>query len=236
MKTLLNIGLGLAILTHSYADKNQAKFRPLFDGVTLGGWQAFPASTTSAWSVEDGVIHGESNGGPESYLGYSKEAFGDFELKLEYRFLSEEANSGVQVRSKLPDEKSSRMRGYHVDFGHVGIGHKVLGAWDWHGSPRGDTLVNRGKTVTFSKDGKKTVTDLSGETLKPSDVHKEDWNEVHIIAKGERMHFTINGKKASEVIDQDPKQWIRQGHIGFQLHSGDEMIVQFRNIQIKTQQ
>ncbi len=210
----------------------ESTFQPIFDGKTLTGWKAFPEETSIAWSIQDGLIHGKSNGGPESYLAFTQTAFSNFELKLEYRFLSEEANSGVQVRSHLPDERSERLRGYHADFGHVGIGHKVLGAWDWHGSKRGDTLVNRGYRATFGVNGERTLTKLE-ETLEPADVKKKDWNEVHIVAKDDRLYFSINGKLASEVIDYDPKELIRKGYIGFQLHSGDEMIVQFRNIKIK---
>ena len=213
-------------------DDDAKEFSPIFDGKTLEGWKALPEKTASAWKVKDGVIHGQGEGGGESYLTYTKEELGDFELKLDYRFLSEEANSGVQVRSRLPDERSERLRGYHVDFGHVGIGHKVLGAWDWHGSSRGDTLVNRGLSVTIDKEGKKTTTKLK-DALTPKDVKKQDWNEVHIVAKGDTMYFKINGKMASQVIDHDPKELIRKGYIGFQLHSGDEMIVQFRNIRVK---
>ena len=207
-------------------------FSPIFDGNSLKGWKALPESTAAAWKVKDGVVHGASNGGAESYLTYVKEELGDFELKLEYRFLSKEANSGVQIRSKLPDERSDRLRGYHVDFGHVGIGHKVLGAWDWHGSSRGDTLVNRGLSVTIDTEGKKTTTELEN-ALTPGDVKKQDWNEVHIVAKGDTMYFKINGKMASRVIDHDPKELIRKGYIGFQLHGGDKMIVQFRKIRVK---
>ena len=100
----------------------ESTFQPIFDGKTLTGWKAFPEETSTAWSIQDGLIQGESNGGPESYLAFTQTAFSNFELKLEYRFLSEEANSGVQVRSHLPDERSERLRGYHADFGHVGIG------------------------------------------------------------------------------------------------------------------
>ncbi|MFT5190717.1 MAG: hypothetical protein ACI9DF_002191 [Verrucomicrobiales bacterium] len=228
MRCLL-ISVSALLMGHA----EETGFKPIFDGKSLAGWEAFPGETSTAWSVKAGVIHGASDGGPESYLGYTSAQFADFELKLEYRFLSEEANSGVQVRSMLPDEKSKRLRGYHVDFGHVGIGHKVLGAWDWHGSRRGDTLVNRGQSATFDKEGKRTLTDLK-DTVKPSDVKKQDWNEVHIVAKGERMYFKINGKLASEVIDHDPKEMISKGYFGFQLHSGDEMIVEFRNIRVKT--
>ena len=229
---VLLLGLGAPVIV-MLGNTEDSDFTPIFDGVSLAGWEAIPAETSTAWTVKDGVIHGENLGGGESYLTYTKAQFGDFELKLEYRFLSQEANSGVQVRSKLPDEKSKRLRGYHADFGHVGIGHKVLGAWDWHGSSRGDTLVNRGKKVTIDREGKKTLTDLDN-ALKPSDVKKRDWNEVHIVAKGDRLFFTINGKIASEVIDNDPKELIRRGYIGFQLHGGDDMIVQFKRIRVKT--
>jgi hypothetical protein len=232
MKRYLLLSVASVAFLSLLHSQEEADFISIFDGKTLEGWEAFPAKTSTGWTVKDGLIHGQSDGGPESYLGYTREEFGDFELKLEYRFLSDEANSGVQVRSRLPDEKSKRLRGYHVDFGHVGIGHKVLGAWDWHGSSRGDTLVNRGFSATFDKEGNRKITKIEG-TLTPADVKKKDWNEVHIVAKGDRMFFKINGKMASEVIDRDPKELIRKGYIGFQLHSGDDMIVQFRNIRVK---
>ena len=66
---------------------------------------------------------------------------GDFELKFSYKFISDEGNTGVEVRSHPVKGKASRLHGYHADIGHVGIGDKVLGAWDFHENNRGDYLA-----------------------------------------------------------------------------------------------
>ncbi len=58
-------------LKRSVLAEEERGFTPVFDGKTLVGWEAFPSSTASAWTVKDGVIHGEGNGGSESYLGRS---------------------------------------------------------------------------------------------------------------------------------------------------------------------
>ena len=44
---------------------------------------------------------------------------------------------------------------------------------------------------------------------------------------------TINGKIASEVIDDEKAKRLDKGFIGFQLHSGDKMVIAFKDISVK---
>ena len=124
------------------------------------------------------------------------------------------------------------MHGYHADIGHIGIGDKVLGAWDFHENNRGDYLAKRGHRVTINENGKKEIEEIDG-AFEPSDAKEGDWNKVVVYAKGNRLWFTINGKIASEVIDNEEAKRLDKGYIGFQLHGGDKMVVAFKDISVK---
>lgn len=219
----------LSVLLLAQPTFAEVGFKTIFDGSSLDGWKCRPESNASHWSVADGKIVGKGIG-KESYLMFQEE-LGDFELKFKYRLLTE-GNTGVEVRGNPVAGKPSRLHGYHADIGHVGIGDKVLGAWDFHENNRGDYLAKRGEIVTIQSDGKMVRKKIDG-AMKLTDVRKHDWNEVHLLAKGNRLWFTINGKTASEVIDNEPAKRLDRGFIGFQLHGGDTMEVEFKDIQLK---
>ena len=60
-----------------------------------------------------------------------------------------------------------------------------------------------------------------------------DWNEYKIIAKGNHLQHFINGKQTIDVIDEDPAA-AKSGVIAFQIHKGPPMMVQFKDIVLKT--
>ncbi len=84
----------------------------------------------------------------------------------------------------------------------------------------------------IAADGKKTVTKLS-DALEAKHVKRRGWNDVHVVVKGYRMFFTINGRTASEVIDNEKAKRIAKGIIGLQLHGGPPMEIEFRKIELK---
>ena len=202
----------------------------IFDGKTLDGWNCRPSSQSNNWSVEKGQIIGRGKG-QESYLMFNDQ-LGDFELRFSYKLISDEGNTGVEVRSHPVKGKASRLHGYHADIGHIGIGDKVLGAWDFHENNRGDYLAKRGHKVTINENGKKEIEEIDG-AFEPSDAKEGDWNKVVVYAKGNRLWFTINGKIASEVIDNEKAKRLDKGYISFQLHGGDKMVVAFKDISVK---
>lgn len=206
-----------------------AEFESIFDGETLNGWKCRPASGAHYWSVSDGKIVGKGIG-HESYLMF-KEELGNFELKFRYRLVTD-GNTGVEVRGRPVAGKASRLHGYHADIGHVGIGEQVLGAWDFHEDNRGDYLAKRGERVLIQEDGKK-IREKIDDALDVSDLKKGDWNQVHVFANENKLWFTINGKIASEVVDNETAKRLDSGYIGFQLHGGDKMEVEFKDIKLK---
>lgn len=204
-------------------------FVSIFDGASLEGWSCRPESQSVDWSVRDGSIVG-SGQGKESYLLFG-EQLGDFELKFQYR-LRGKGNTGVEVRGQPVEGKPSRLHGYHADIGHVGIGDQVLGAWDFHENNRGSYLAKRGERVTIQQDGTKQRERIEG-AVEPGDIERGGWNHVHVVAKANRLWFTINGKIASEVIDLEEAKRLEKGLIGLQLHGGDTMEVEFRDLKLK---
>src|SRR5262249_21135075 len=82
-------------------------FVPLFDGKTLNGWDR----DEGLWKVEEGMIVGDSAGIERNEFLATKKSYGDFELRLEFRLLKGNGNSGVQFRSnRIPE--SSEVSGY----------------------------------------------------------------------------------------------------------------------------
>ena len=212
------------------APADPSDFAPIFNGQNLDGWRVIPPDQESAWSVRGGLLVGSSDG-KGSDLIWNGGDLGDFESKLSYRFRTE-GNSGIHIRGLLGESSTHRVKGYHADFGHAGIGPRVLGSWDFHGAPRGDYLVARGSRVVIDEQGKKHVTEIDG-ALTSSDVHRQAWNEVHVVVNGRRMYFSINGRRASEVVDNEGAQRIERGVIGLQLHGGPPMTIEFRDILLK---
>lgn len=196
---------------------------------TLQGWKAIPESTLSDWSIKDGILTGKGSANRLAYLIWD-EKLEDFELTLEYR-LKTKGNTGIELRSH-PDPSGKRpLEGYHADFGHVGIGPNVLGAWDFHFAKRKEPPCPRGKRLVIGPDQKMTYTDIEDAvTLK--DIKKRDWNQVHVLAKGNHLQFYLNGKLASEFVDNAKVGYLKSGWLGVQLHDKG-MIVEFRNVRLK---
>lgn len=206
-------------------------FKPIFDGKTLTGWDGNPR----LWRVEDGAIVGETTADKRTkkntLLIWRGGRPGDFVLKL--RFILTNHNSGVQYRSREEPEKWGRwvLRGYQADIAakntpHTGIFYEEGG--------RG-ILAKRGERIVIGDDHKPRVLGKTGEfdeltaTLRP-----DDWNDYEIVAKGNHLKHIINGRVMSNVIDNDAKKRSMSGLLGFQLHAGPPMKVQFRDIRIKT--
>jgi 3-keto-disaccharide hydrolase len=56
---------------------------------------------------------------------------------------------------------------------------------------------------------------------------------VHLIARGNTIVQVLNGAVTSMVIDDDTKNRALGGLIGFQMHVGNPMRVEFRNVWLK---
>jgi Domain of Unknown Function (DUF1080) len=73
----------------------------------------------------------------------------------------------------------------------------------------------------------------SGEELKNL-IKSGDWNDLHIIARGNTLIQMINGRVMSMLIDDDTANRKMEGLLGIQVHRGPAMKIEVRDIRLKT--
>jgi len=190
------------------AEEQQAGYVLLFNGKDLSGWTGDPR----LWKVENGVLVGTTDQTPiqeNTFLIYEK-PFSDFDLRAEVKLRNH--NSGIQFRSTVQPGPGWIVGGYQADFSDAG----ERSAW-------GNFHEERGRKRTVMKTPDEGW--QKGRTL----YHKGDWNEIEVRAEGERMRIWLNGSMTIDLTDDKAKS----GLIALQLHSGQPMRVEFRNIRIK---
>ena len=94
----------------------------------------------------------------------------------------------------------------------------------------------RGQSVYLPDGGRPTVVGTlqrSADELRAV-IKPNDWNQLHLVARGPVIMQMLNGAVTSIVVDEDAKNRKLSGLIGFQLHVGNPMKVEFRNVRLKT--
>lgn len=200
-------------------------FVRIFDGKTLDGWEG-----TDRWKVEKGTIVAQTTAEnplrQNTFLIWRGGKPADFELKLEYRITG--GNSGIQYRSAELENSDFAMSGYQSDIDanlrYTGMIYEERGRGFL--APR--SQVNyRGPSVSGTLASLGTSDELR-EVLKTN-----DWNEIHIIARGNTLIQIYNGRMMSMLIDDDIAGRAMEGLIGLQVHTGEPMKIEFRNIRLK---
>jgi hypothetical protein len=144
-------------------------FLPLFDGKTLQGWTVLN-STPPTFSVKDGLLRVEGNSG---WLR-SERQYSDFELRVEFRFLTDNADSGIFVRA-VGD--SIFLRGWPGNSYQIqtrdatrnqGTNPILIGNIYRHGNPGGETAFDAAGALQSSR--------KTGE-----------WQVFEIEVRGDRM-------------------------------------------------
>jgi len=159
----------------------------------------------SVWSARDGMIVGKSNGLDHNEFLAFHQPFRDFVLSLSFRVVDGKGNSGVQLRSiRVP---GTEMSGYQADIGE--------GYWGslYDESRRNKTLVE-GSPAALAK------------------LNKTDWNHYVVRAFGDRITVYLNGAVSVDYKETDPSI-ARDGLIALQVHAGEPMEVQFKDVMIQ---
>jgi hypothetical protein len=216
------------------ASSEEMGFERIFDGKTLKGWEGDP----KYWRVENGALVGEVT--PEtllkqnSFIVWRGGVTRDFELKVEYR-VSARGNSGINYRSTEVPGQPFAMRGYQADIDGQDRNAGDLRHTGQNYEERGRTfLALRGEMVSISQGKKPVVTASLGDKKElASFIKSDDWNEYHLIARGNVLIHILNGHVMSMVIDDDAETRRFDGLLGVQVHVGPPMKIEYRNFRLK---
>lgn len=216
------------------AASDEAGFELIFDGRTLKGWEGDPRY----WRVEGGSLVGEVR--PEtilkqnSFIIWRGGVTADFELKVSYR-ISERGNSGINYRSTEVEGVPLALKGYQADIDGPLRNKGDLRHTGQNYEERGRTFLARRGEFVRVEEGRPPVLVASlgdGKEL-ASFIRNDDWNEYHLIARGNLLIHILNGHVMSIVVDEDAKARRMQGLLGVQVHVGPPMKVEYRNFRLK---
>jgi 3-keto-disaccharide hydrolase len=183
-----------------------AGFEALFDGETFDGWEGnlevfrIEGNAVVGGSLEKAVEHND-------FLCTEKE-YGDFELRLQVKLLGEQANAGIQFRTKrIPDHYE--VSGYQADMGQ-----------QYWGCLYDESRRNK----VLAGIEKEQAAEL---------VRAGQWNDYIIRCQGDRIQLWLNGTLTVDYTETDPAIE-RTGIIALQIHGGPPSEAWYRNIRIKT--
>ncbi len=186
----------------------------LFNGKDLDGWEGY----TDLFSVKDGVIIAR-NDKPlkvSTYL-FTKRTFTDFRLVFSAKLAESEMHSGVALWGKritAPDKglNPAKEHGEYTYRGQLVMFPSGWGLYD---------LYRRGGAINPSQA-------IRNPAIKAGKQH--DWNDMEILAQGNRIRLVVNGKLVLDWRDPEPKL-IDDGPIALQLHSNSvPQEVQFKGL------
>lgn len=191
----------------------------LLEGGTLDAWKV----PSDRWYVEEESIvgyTGEEKLELPEWL-YTKQRFSDFEFTCELKLTGDNRrNTGIYYRVNTflfkgkQDKKSYEApSGYEFDAAfHNPTKRNFRGSLgDWYARP--------------------SLRILPDQNIINQVYKSEKWNRMTIRARGNRLEYWINGIKVMDFVDPDPKG-SREGTIGFQIHDGMVMTVEYRAIRV----
>lgn len=179
--------------------------RDLFNGRDLSGW----VGHARHWSARDGVIVGK-NSDPVKVSTYlqTEGNYTDFRLTARVKLVESEMHSGIAF-------------------------------WGRRAPEHGDDYTYAGHLVMFPSGW--GMYDLFGRNALPVDPKpalkagkQHDWNDLEILAQGNRVRVAVNGVAAVDWRDPEPDR-IKAGPIALQLHSNAvSQEVHFKDLHVET--
>jgi hypothetical protein len=204
---LFGVALFVSALGVATSGRAQEQFVPLFEG-TMKGWVAENA-TAKNFTVTDGVLRVE---GPSGWLRTERQ-FTDFTARLQFRFMTADADSGVFFRTTGATQfmRGWPNNGYQVQVRNPATQSRLpaVGGLFRHGMPPGE--------ITFDQPLVEKLSRGTGE-----------WQELAFTVAGETLIVRFNGTevtRAANIVKQP-------GYIGLQAEVG---VVEFRAIEVSTE-
>jgi hypothetical protein len=180
-------------------------FVSLFDGKTLAGWEG----SNEVFRIEDGAVVGGTLSAKVAHNDFlcTIASYDDFELRLQCKLLGENANAGIQIRSRrVPDHYE--VSGYQADMGQ-----------QYWGCLYDESRRNK---VLACPDPAKIA----------EVVRVGGWNDYVIRCEGKRIQLWLNGLQTVDYTEPDDAI-PQSGVIGLQIHGGPPSEAWYRNIRIR---
>lgn len=170
----------------------QTNWKKLFNEKDLSNWEQLNGQ--AKYSVQDGVIVGETVlNAPNSFI-VTKERYSDFILELEFK-CEPDMNSGVQIRSaSIPTYKDGKVHGYQVE---IDAANRA-----WTGGIYDESRRGWLYTLDENEKGRKAF-------------KQNEWNKMRVEAIGNSIKTWINGIACADIIDDIT----HEGFIALQVHS-----------------
>lgn len=205
-KLVVLLVLSMSVLNLSYAGDSIA----LFDGTNLDHWKVKPGG----WTIEEGVLTRQPKGG---YI-WTKEAYGDFALELEFK-VSPKCNSGVFFRT---NPRNAVQGGFEIQVldshGKAEPGKHDCGALYDAVAPKVNAVNKPGEwnKMVITCNGPSVKVEVNGKTT--VDINIDDWDTPNKNPDGSKNKFKTALKELP-----------RTGHIGLQDHGKP---VWYRNVKL----
>ena len=184
----------------------------LFNGKDLTGWEGYE----NLWSVKEDVIVAKNTEEIKfsTYL-LTKHKYSDFLLSSQVKLVQSEMHSGIafwgEVRPSVSKDPE-KDRTQYTYAGHLVMFPSGYGMYDLFG--RNGLPVDGGPAKKVGK--------------------QHDWNDLQILAQGNRVRVLVNGSLVVDWRDPEPNR-IKIGPIGLQLHSNKEaQEIHFKKLTLTT--
>jgi hypothetical protein len=183
--------------------KGKSEKIALFNGKNLDGWEGYK----DLWSVHDGAIVAKSTK-PLEFSTYlvTKRKFTDFRLLFAAKLVASEMHSGVALWGQLhvPKEAKDPVK-QRAEYTYQGQLVMFPSDWGLYDLYRRNGGINPPAEI-------RAVAKKAGK--------QHDWNDMEILAQGNRIRLAVNGKEVLDWRDPEPSL-VNAGPIGLQLHSNN---------------
>ena len=130
----------------------------------------------------------------------------------------------------VPADPKWTLYGPGLDFDYD---RKMAGNVEDRGTPRRE-IAWRGGIALAERDVRPRLIGAIGDAdILMALIKADDWNQVHIIARGHQLIHIINGQLMTVLIDDDPTYFRSAGLIGLQIEMYGTGRVSFRDIWLK---
>lgn len=164
---------------------DEAGFTPLFNGKDLAGWVI---ENEGKFSAKDGTIFLDRGKG---WLRSEKE-YRDFELRLDFRFVSRGADGGVFIRAAR-EGKNWPIKHYQIQ-----------------------TMDNESIAALFTRGLRRPKSTRDADAMRKVRDTQGGWQSYAIVVKGDRIEVRLNGA----LITTATGLAAQPGFIGLQAEAG----------------